>query len=103
MFKDVVPIVKYHHERVDGRGYPCGLKGEEIPFLARIISVADAFDAMTSDRQYRTKLKLADAKEQLAANSGTQFDSDVVEKFLDILKNFDEMQKEIEYTYFVYK
>lgn len=84
MFKDIVPLVKYHHERIDGRGYPFGLKGDEIPFLARIISVADAFDAMTSDRQYRSKLDLAEAKNQIIANSGTQFDSDVVEKFFGI-------------------
>jgi len=50
MFKDVVPLVKYHHERIDGKGYPEGLKGDEIPFLARILTVADAFDAMMSDR-----------------------------------------------------
>jgi putative nucleotidyltransferase with HDIG domain len=58
VFKDVVPLVKYHHERIDGKGYPHGLKGEEIPFLARVLSVADAFDAMTSDRSYRTKISL---------------------------------------------
>ncbi|MFZ5986481.1 MAG: HD domain-containing phosphohydrolase [Bacillota bacterium] len=100
MFKDIVPLVEYHHERIDGRGYPKGLKGDEIPFLARIISVADAFDAMTSDRQYRSKLGLMEAKKQLITNSGTQFDSSVVEKFLTLLDNFDDMQKEIEYTFF---
>jgi len=99
MFKDIVPLVKYHHERIDGRGYPFGLKGDEIPFLARIVSVADAFDAMTSDRQYRSKLNLSEAKNQIIANSGTQFDSEVVEKFLVLLDDYETMQKEIEYTF----
>ncbi|ADY57429.1 response regulator receiver modulated metal dependent phosphohydrolase [Syntrophobotulus glycolicus DSM 8271] len=72
MFKEVVPIVKCHHERVDGKGYPEGLKKEEIPFLARIISVADAFDAMMSDRHYRSKLKFEEARAQLLQGAGTQ-------------------------------
>ena len=75
------------------------MKGDEIPFLARIISVADAFDAMTSDRQYRSKLNIEEAKKQLTLNSGTQFDSDVVNNFITLLEDFDEMQKEIEHTY----
>lgn len=95
MFKDVVPIVMYHHERLDGRGYPSGIKGEEIPFLARIISVADAFDAMTSDRKYRSRLKLEEAKKQLSSFAGTQFDAQVVEKFLNVLEDFDVMQSEL--------
>jgi len=99
MFKDIVPLVKYHHERIDGRGYPLGLKGDEIPFLARIISVADAFDAMTSDRQYRSKLCLEEAKNQMITNSGTQFDAEVVKRFLVLLEDYDTMQKEIEYTF----
>jgi putative nucleotidyltransferase with HDIG domain len=99
MFKDIVPLVKCHHERIDGRGYPYGIKGEEIPFLARIISVADAFDAMTSDRKYRSKLDIEEAKKQLILNSGTQFDSNVVNNFITLLNNYDEIQKEIEYTF----
>jgi putative nucleotidyltransferase with HDIG domain len=99
MFNDVVPLVKYHHERIDGKGYSTGLKGEEIPFLARIISVADAFDAMTSDRLYRSKMGIDAALDQLKGGAGTQFDAQIVEKFLEILKNFDELQKEIAHTY----
>ncbi|NLP14099.1 MAG: DUF3369 domain-containing protein [Clostridium sp.] len=99
MFKDIIPLVKHHHERIDGRGYPYGIKGDEIPFLARIVSVADAFDAMTSDRQYRSKLNIDEAKKQLLLNSGTQFDSNVVNNFIALLEDFDEMQKEIEHTY----
>ncbi len=95
MFKDVVPLVKHHHERIDGKGYPMGLKGDEIPFLARIISVADAFDAMTSDRQYRSKLKLDDAIKQLISNSGTQFDSQIVDSFLTLLNDYDKMKEEM--------
>lgn len=100
MFKDVVPLVKYHHERYDGKGYPVGLKGEEIPFLARILTVADAFDAMTSDRKYRSKLKIEDAIEQFKIYSGTQFDPVVVEKFLELLKDFKTMEKELLYTFY---
>lgn len=99
MFKEAVPLVKYHHERFDGRGYPCGLKGEEIPLLARIISVADAFDAMTSDRVYRTKLDIERAKEQLIGGKNTQFDGEVVDCFLEVLKDYDKIVKEIEHTY----
>lgn len=99
MFKDIVPLVKYHHERIDGKGYPAGLKGEEIPFLARIISVADAFDAMTSDRQYRLKLDLDEAKNQLLINAGTQFDEKVVSKFIEVLKDYDSIQEELKYTF----
>lgn len=99
MFKEIVPLVLYHHERIDGKGYPFGIKGDEIPFLARIISVADAFDAMTSDRKYRSKLDFEEAKRQLISNAGTQFDALVVEKFLNILEEFDSLQREIEEIY----
>jgi putative nucleotidyltransferase with HDIG domain len=86
MFKEVEPIVRSHHERIDGKGYPDGLEGDEISFLARIISVADAFDAMMSNRKYRSKLDIENAKGQLIKYSGTQFDSTVVEKFLQLLE-----------------
>jgi putative nucleotidyltransferase with HDIG domain len=99
MFRDVVPIIKYHHERVDGQGYPEGLKGEAIPFLARILSVADAFDAMTSDRKYRSKLGLEDAKKQLVQGAGTQFDADVVAKFIKLTDAFEQMEQEIAFTF----
>lgn len=99
MFKEVVPLVKYHHERFDGRGYPEGLQGEEIPFMARILSVADAFDAMTTDRSYRAKLSIEEAISQLQKGAGTQFDAEIVEVFIKILKHFDEISKEIAYTF----
>jgi putative nucleotidyltransferase with HDIG domain len=99
MFKDVVPLVKCHHEKMDGTGYPEGLKGEEIPFLARIISVADAFDAMMSDRLYRSKLGLKEAIFQLQKNAGTQFDARIVEVFVDILRDYEKMKMELQYTF----
>ncbi len=100
MFKDVVPLVRYHHERIDGRGYPDGLKGDEIPFLARILTVADAFDAMISDRLYRTRLNMDEARKQLIMGAGTQFDADIVEKFIELLDlKFDKMQNNIATTY----
>ena len=99
MFKDVVPLVKYHHERFDGKGYPEGLKGEEIPFLARILSVADAFDAMMSDRKYRSKLSLEETIEQFRINSGTQFDPQVVDMLFKILDNYELMKNELKGTF----
>jgi HD-GYP domain-containing protein (c-di-GMP phosphodiesterase class II) len=74
--------VRSHHERYDGRGYPDGLKGDEIPFIARIISVSDTFDAITSDRPYRQKKMAEIAVQIIKDNSGTQFDPIVVSAFL---------------------
>lgn len=99
MFKEVVPLVEYHHERIDGRGYASGLSGDEIPFLAKIISVADAFDAMTSDRVYRTKMSIDDAMEQLKKGKGTQFDENIVDSFINLLSDYDKMRAEIADTY----
>jgi putative nucleotidyltransferase with HDIG domain len=99
MFKEVIPLIKCHHERIDGKGYPEGLRGEEIPLLARIISVADAFDAMMSDRHYRSKLKFEEARNQLLEGAGAQFDREVVEKFILELSDFEQMSKEIAHTY----
>lgn len=80
--EDVVPAVRHHHERLDGKGYPDGIKGEQIPLGARIILVADTFDAMTSTRAYRNALSPEVAYEELVRCSGTQFDPDLVEIFL---------------------
>lgn len=87
IFTDIIPIVKHHHERFDGNGYPGKLKGEEIPYLARITAIADAFDAMTSKRSYRDSLSLDIVKAEFEKNSGTQFDPDICKVFLDILDN----------------
>ncbi len=78
---EVGPIVRGHHERWDGRGYPDGLAGEAIPLGARIVAVADAFDAMTTDRPYRKALPLTEAWEILWDGAGTQWDEAVVEAF----------------------
>lgn len=78
-------IIRNHHERWDGRGYPDRLKGEEIPFFARILAVADSFDAMSSDRAYRSALPLDICLRELRENSGTQFDPRVVEAALPVL------------------
>ena len=86
-FKDIIPIVKHHHERFDGRGYPSRLSGEEIPLLARITAVADTFDAMTSKRSYRNALDIQYVKEEIERCKGTQFDPKIAEVFLEILNN----------------
>jgi len=100
MFQNVVPLVRYHHEWIDGSGYPEGLKGDEIPFLARILTVADAFDAMTSNRRYRSKLDVEHAKEQLLNGAGIQFDAEVIDVFIRvIIDHADEVMKEIETTH----
>lgn len=77
-------IIRHHHEHFDGKGYPDGIKGEQIPKLARILSVADSFDAMTSDRAYRKKLEKNKVIDIIKKESGTQFDPQVVEAFLRI-------------------
>ena len=96
IFQDIIPIVKHHHERFDGRGYPGQLKGEEIPYLARIAAVADSFDAMTSRRVYRDSLPINVVIEEIEKNKGTQFDPNVADAFLDILRNNYDRIKEIQ-------
>lgn len=83
-------VIRSHHERWDGRGYPRGLRGEEIPLAARIFSVVDAFDAMTSDRPYRRALPVTDAVDEISSSSGAQFDPDVVEAFLILMRGMTE-------------
>jgi len=77
-------IIRHHHERFDGKGYPDGLKGDKIPRLARILCVADSFDAMASDRSYRKKMEKSKAVEIIKNNSGSQFDPEAVQAFLKI-------------------
>ena len=81
----VAEYILSHHERWDGKGYPRGLEGDGIPLLCRILSVTDAYDAMTSDRVYRKAVCRKEAAEELLKNAGTQFDKDIVGIFIDIL------------------
>ena len=99
IFKDALPIVKHHHERYDGNGYPGKLKGEDIPYLARIAAVADSFDAMTSRRTYRDSLELDVVKAEIEKCKGTQFDPACADAFLDILNNEYEKIEEIRIKY----
>ena len=87
---------KYHHERFDGKGYPTNLAGTKIPWVARIISVADAFDAMSSTRPYRKKLPMVEIVEEIKKCSGTQFDPVVTKAFLDLYEEgaFDGLKTE---------
>ncbi len=87
--RDIIPYIKYHHEKLDGNGYPHKLKGETIPLGARIMHVADSFDSMTSDRPYRAAPGLEYALSELEKFSGTQFDHHVVEAFLEVLRKSD--------------
>jgi putative nucleotidyltransferase with HDIG domain len=85
LFRDQLDGVRHHHERYDGHGYPDGLHGEEIPLDARIIAVADAFDAMTTNRAYRLPLDRQEAFAQVARAAGTQFDPVVVAAFAEVV------------------
>jgi len=85
-FKDFVPIVAFHHEWWNGKGYPLGLKGEQIPLGARIISICDAWDAMTSSRPYRATLSKQEAIKELKKYSGIQFDPSLVKVFLKFIQ-----------------
>jgi putative nucleotidyltransferase with HDIG domain len=89
-YSEIADVVRSHHERIDGMGYPDGIHGDEIPLLARLIGVADAYDAMTSDRPYREALPSRVARMRLAQAVGTQFDTAVVAAFEAILATADE-------------
>jgi putative nucleotidyltransferase with HDIG domain len=82
--REAIPYVLYHHERWDGGGYPSGKAGEEIPIEARVLAIADAFDAMTSDRPYRRALTLEQALSEIARCAGTQFDPAIARVFLQL-------------------
>jgi HD-GYP domain-containing protein (c-di-GMP phosphodiesterase class II) len=91
-FRHQALIVRSHHERWDGRGYPDNLRGQSIPISARIIGVADAFDAMTSTRPYRPAMSRARAIEEIRKNAAIQFDPMVVASFLQVMEEADKIR-----------
>lgn len=84
--EDIIPIILHHHERYNGTGYPDKLKGDEIPYLARVLSVVDSFDAMTSNRPYNMRKNYDEAIEEIRRCSGTQFDPEIAEKFIEVIE-----------------
>ena len=99
IFTDILPIVKHHHERYDGRGSPSQLVGDDIPYVARIAAVADTFDAMTSKRSYRDSLPIDVVRAEIERCSGTQFDPNIAKVFLDIMNNDFDLIREIQEKY----
>lgn len=100
IFADLIPMVLNHHERFDGKGYPVGLAGEDIPLMARIVCVADSFDAMTSDRSYRPRFTVIAALEEIEKCKGAQFDPLVVDAFMIALReNKQQIVEEIGLEY----
>ncbi|SDF28043.1 HD-GYP domain-containing protein [Sporolituus thermophilus] len=90
----VADIVRHHHERWDGRGYPAGLAGAAIPLGARIVAVADSFQAMVSDRPYRARRSAIQAMQEIKAAAGSQFDPAVVEAFIDVFNEYCDHKKQ---------
>ena len=101
--EDIIPGVLHHHERYDGKGYPAGLAGEDIPLMGRIICLADCFDAMTSNRTYRKALPLEVALTEIRRCSGTQFDPVLTDAFLrlgidefrELIRDYQEQSKKM--------
>lgn len=93
--QDILMIIYHHHERIDGKGYPEGLEGDDIPFLARLVSVVDSYEAMTSDRAYRNALERETVKGILSEGAGEQWDAELVTIWLDLLEN-DAFVQELE-------
>lgn len=89
-FSGIADMILYHHERWDGRGYPEGLRGEQIPLLSRIISVVDSYDAMTNDRAYRKALSESAARSELLRCAGSQFDPNIVREFVQMMEEDDQ-------------
>lgn len=99
IFQNILPIVEHHHEKYDGTGYPSKLAGNDIPYLARIAAIADSFDAMNSRRAYRDSLPLDVIISEFEKYKGSQFDPQIADVFLDILKNHYDEIEEIKNSY----
>ncbi|GGU11447.1 HD-GYP domain-containing protein (c-di-GMP phosphodiesterase class II) [Actinomadura citrea] len=98
VLSETVAGILHHHEKFNGCGYPMGLAGHDIPKVARVIAVADAFDAMTTARSYRRARSLNEAMQELRRGAGTYFDPDMVNAFLNVLTSHGEMIEEIIYS-----
>jgi putative nucleotidyltransferase with HDIG domain len=104
MLQKVIPGIKHHHEKYDGRGYPDGLAGEDIPLLARILTVADSFDAMTSNRSYQRKRSFDDALLEVERCSGTQFDPAIASCFIqEVRKHYKNIERMIDFWNHIHK
>jgi len=99
--RDIIPGVLCHHERVDGRGYPNALKGDQIPLMGKIVGLADCFDAMTSDRTYRDAMGVEEAMAEIEKRIGSQFDEMVAKCFIksDVYHLWDLIQDDSVKTY----
>ena len=88
---EIIPLILYHHEKYDGTGYPDNLKGNNIPYLVRMLTVADCFDAMTSSRPYNKRKTYKEAIDELKRCCGTQFDTDIVNAFIEVIMESKEI------------
>lgn len=95
IFNSVKPIILYHHERIDGKGYPEKLNGDQIPYLAKILSICDSFDAITAKRSYKPPNSVEHALNELDKGRGTQFDEELVNKFIEFVNNNEEKIKDV--------
>lgn len=100
IFEDALPLIKYHHEQYDGLGYPSKLKGEEIPYLARVLTLCDAFDAITAKRPYKDATTIEYGLEEISNGAGKQFDPELSKKFIQCIKETYEKAKEIQASSF---
>ena len=96
--KDSIYVIRSHHERWDGKGYPDQLKGEEIPLLARVTAIADAFDAMTSSRSYREAMPVEEAYRRVIEGQGSQFDPQLVEEFKKVFPDWVKFHENYPWT-----
>jgi len=87
--QELIPVILFHHEKYDGTGYPLGMKGSDIPLAARILKVADSFDAMTSARPYQSKKTVMEARDELIRCAGFDFDPLIVQEFNKIIDSLD--------------